>query len=173
MMHAAFVLTILFVLAFLVWATANHRISCIGLPDGRVVYEDVERRRMLAWPLVSVRHGLTGKPDYLVETNDGLVPVELKSRECPRSGPYAGDAAQLTAYCVLAEDTTSAAPTHGIVQYLDRPWRIPYNRGSREQVLQILETHPGRPRYPICAPQSHATGPVSRLRFPINLRRTD
>jgi len=138
MMLTAFVLTILFVLAFMVWATANHRISRIGLPDGSVVYQDVERRRTLVRPLLSLRHGLTGKPDYLVETNDGLVPVELKSRECPRSGPYAADAAQLTAYCVLVEDATSASPTHGIVQYVDRPWRIPYNRDSREQVLQIL-----------------------------------
>jgi CRISPR-associated exonuclease Cas4 len=135
---AAFVLTILFVLAFIVWTTANHRISRIGLADGRVVYQDVERRRRLARPLVSFRHGLTGKPDYLVETNDGLVPVEVKSRECPGSGPYAGDAAQLTAYCVLVEDTAGVAPAHGIVQYVDRPWRIPYNRDSREQVLQIL-----------------------------------
>jgi CRISPR-associated exonuclease Cas4 len=138
MMPAAFVLTILFVWAFLVWANANHRISRIGLPDGRVVYQDVERRHTLARPLVSLRHGLTGKTDYLVETNDGLVPVELKSRECPRSGPYAGDAAQLTAYCVLVEDTTGVAPAHGIVQYADRPWQIPYNRDSREQVVQIL-----------------------------------
>jgi CRISPR-associated exonuclease Cas4 len=138
MMPAAFVLTILFVWAFLVWTNANHRISRIGLPDGRVVYQDVERRHTLARPLVSLRHGLTGKPDYLVETNDGLVPVELKSRECPRSGPYAGEAAQLTAYCVLVEDTTGVAPAHGIVQYADRPWQIPYNRDSREQVVQIL-----------------------------------
>jgi len=132
MMPAAFVLTILFVWAFLVWTNANHRISRIGLPDGRVVYQDVERRHTLARPLVSLRHGLTGKPDYLVETNDGLVPVELKSRECPRSGPYAGDAAQLIAYCVLVEDTTGVAPAHGIVQYADWFWQISYNRDSRE-----------------------------------------
>jgi CRISPR-associated exonuclease Cas4 len=138
MMPAAFVQTILFLLAFLVWTTANHRISRIGLPEGRVVYQDVERRRTLARSLVSLRHGLTGKPDYLVETDDGLVPVEVKSRECPRSGPYAGDAAQLTAYCVLVEDTTGVAPTHGIVQYVQRPWRIPYNRDSRDQVVRIL-----------------------------------
>jgi CRISPR-associated exonuclease Cas4 len=108
MMPAAFVLIILFVLAFLVWTTANHRISRIGVPEGRVVYQDVDRRRTLARPLVSLRHGLTGK---LVETNDGLVPVEVKSREYPRSGPYASDAAELTAYCVLVEDTTGVAPT--------------------------------------------------------------
>ena len=113
MMAAAFVLTILFVLAFLVWTTANHRISRTGLPDGRVVYQDVERRRTLVRPLVSLRHGLTGKPDYLVETNDGLVPVELKSRECPRSGPYAGDAAQLTQLIGLHDITFTPLPEVG------------------------------------------------------------
>ena len=124
-MPAVFVLSILFALAFLMWANANGRISRIGVPGGRVVYHDVDRRRALARPLVSLRHGLTGKPDYLVKTNDGLVPVEVKSRGCGRSGPYAGDAAQLTAYCVLVEDTTGVAPTYGIVQYANRSWRIP------------------------------------------------
>ena len=138
MMPAVFVLSILFALAFLIWANANVRISRIGIPEGRVVYQDVERRRTVARPLVSLRHGLTGKPDYVVETNVGLIPIEVKSRGCGPSGPYAGDAAQLTAYCVLVEDTTGVAPTYGIVQYANRSWRIPYTRHDREQVVQIL-----------------------------------
>jgi hypothetical protein len=65
--------------------------------------KDTGRRRDLERPFVSSRYGLVGKTDYLVETANGLIPVELKSRDCARSGPYASDAAQLTAYCVLVE----------------------------------------------------------------------
>jgi hypothetical protein len=41
---------------------------------------------------------------------EGLVPVEIKSRNCVRAGPYTGDAAQLTAYCVLVEDASGVTP---------------------------------------------------------------
>jgi CRISPR-associated exonuclease Cas4 len=138
MMSVVFFLAILFVLAFRVWTTASRRISRFGVPEGRVVYQHADRHRALVRPLVSLRHGLTGKPDYLVETTDGLVPVEVKSRKCGRTGPYAADAAQLTVYCVLVEDTTGVAPTHGIVQYANGPWRISYTRHGRDHVFKIV-----------------------------------
>jgi CRISPR-associated exonuclease Cas4 len=138
MTPVAFLMAVLFVLALHMWINASRRISRIGIPEGRVAYQDADRRRAPARPLVSHRHGLTGKPDYLVETTHGVVPVEVKSRECASAGPYAGETAQLTAYCVLLEDTIGVAPTHGIVQYANRPWRIPYTRHSRDRVLQIV-----------------------------------
>ncbi len=97
------------------------------------------RRCDLERPLVSSRYGLVGKPDYLVETANGLIPVELKSRDCPRSGPYASDTAQLTAYCVLVEDCFGAGPPHGIIQYADRSWPIRYTTKDRERILEIRD----------------------------------
>ena len=128
-----------FLLALLALASARRQILNGGLPDDRVVYQDADQRRDLERPLVSQRHGLTGKPDYLVETANGLTPVELKSRDSAPSGPYASDAAQLTAYCVLVEDTLGATPRHGIIQYADRSWPIRYTRKGRERILQILD----------------------------------
>jgi len=75
----------------------------------------------------------------LVETTEGLVPVELKSRNSLRSGPYASDTAQLTAYCVLVEEATGVAPTHGIIRYANRSFRISYAPQARDQVLQAIE----------------------------------
>jgi CRISPR-associated exonuclease Cas4 len=111
-MSVAFaILVIVFILAMFVWASASRRITQSGVPEGRVVYQDADRRRaLLNRPLVSARYGLTGKPDYLIETSSGLVPVELKSRDCPKSGPCGSDTAQLTAYCILVEDTCGATP---------------------------------------------------------------
>jgi CRISPR-associated exonuclease Cas4 len=134
-----FLLTIAFVLALLVWVHAGRRIARSGVPEGRAISQDADRRRALHRPLVSLRYGLAGKPDYLVETTEGLVPVELKSRDSPRSGPYASDTTQLTAYCVLVEAATGVTPPYGIIQYANRSWRIKYTPYAREQLLRVIE----------------------------------
>jgi CRISPR-associated exonuclease Cas4 len=82
---------------------------------------------------------LAGKPDYLVEAANGLIPVELKSRNCPRSGPHEGDVAQVTAYCVLVEDAFGATPPCGIIQYADRSWPIRYTPKDRKRLLHLLD----------------------------------
>src|ERR1035441_1326229 len=106
------VLGMVFLMALLMWARARRQIQRSGIPNGRVVYQDTDRRRNVERPLVSPSCGLTGKPDYLVEAPNGLIPVELKSRNCPGSGPHEGEAAQVSAYCVLVEDSFGAAPPH-------------------------------------------------------------
>ena len=139
MVTLAFLLAFAFVLALLVWAQAGRKIARSGIPEGRLVFQDADRRRALHRPLVSFRYGLTGKPDYLVETAEGLVPVELKSRDSLRAGPHASEIAQLTAYCVLVEDATGVTPPYAIIQYANRLWRIAYTRKAREEVLQVIE----------------------------------
>ena len=139
MVAVVLLLAIVFLLALLVWVRAVRRIARSGVPLGRVISQDTDRRRALHRPLVSLHHGLAGKPDYLVETNEGLVPVELKSRDSPRSGPYASDTTQLTAYCVLVEAATGVTPPYGIIQYANRSWRTEYGPHAREQVLLIIE----------------------------------
>ena len=139
MTSAILVLGGVFLLALFVWVRTRRRILRSGVPDGRVVCQDADRRRNLERPLVSPRYGLIGNPDYLVETASGLIPVELKSRDCARSGPYASDAAQLTAYCVLVEDSLGVTPSHGIVQYADRSWPISYTAKRRKRILLIVD----------------------------------
>lgn len=91
---AILVLAGVFLLALFVWVHTRRKILQSGVPYGRIVSQDTDRRRDLERPLVSSRYGLIGKPDDLMETANGLIPVELKSRDCARSGPYASDAAQ-------------------------------------------------------------------------------
>ena len=139
MTSAAIFLTGIFLLALFVWIRANCRISRSGVPDGRIVYLDADHRNELGRPLVSRRYGLTGKPDYLVETADGVVPVEVKSRDCPRSGPRDSDVAQLMAYCVLIEETYHVRPAHGVIRYADRCQSIQYTPQGRDRILRTLE----------------------------------
>jgi len=138
MVPLTFILGVVFLLALLVWAHARRRILQSGLPGGSVVYQDTDRRRAIERPLVSFRYGLTGKPDYLVQAAGGLVPVELKSRRCPPSGPHVSEAAQLTTYCVLVEDSLGETPSHGIIQYANRGWPIRYTLEGHNRILQIL-----------------------------------
>ena len=137
---AILVVGIVFLMALLMWVRSHRHIRQSGIPDGRVVYQDTDRRRNVDRPLVSPSCGLTGKPDYLVETAaNGLIPVELKSRNCSRSGPHEGEVAQVTAYCVLVQDSFGATPPCGIIQYADRSWPIRYTLKDRKRLLHILD----------------------------------
>ena len=63
----------------------------LNLPAGAIVYEDLQRRACAAKTFVSDKYGISGKPDLLIDTDAGIVPVELKhSARTPR-GAYPHD----------------------------------------------------------------------------------
>lgn len=110
-----------------------------GLPVGRVIYDDVG-----AWhPNVESLHSrelrLTGRPDYLVQQDDGrIIPVELKSSMAPRQ-PWEGHVLQLAAYCLLVEENFGVRPDHGILQYKDRAFAVDYTYALEEELRYVLE----------------------------------
>jgi CRISPR-associated exonuclease Cas4 len=108
------------------------------LPAELLVYDDAGRQH-LQRPLVSRRFRLAGRPDYLIETAEGLVPVELKSGACPRSGPHAAHVAQLMTYCVLVEDTLARPVPYGVLQYSDGQRQIPFTADRKREVLQLAD----------------------------------
>ena len=57
MVTAVLLLAIAFLLALLVWVHAGRRIARSGVPEGRVISQDADRRRALHRPLVSLRYG--------------------------------------------------------------------------------------------------------------------
>jgi len=79
-----------------------------GLPAGLLVYERCRPPTPPAAACFTPPPPL-GPPRHLIETTEGLVPVEVKSGACPRSGPHAAHVAQLMTYCVLVEDTLGNA----------------------------------------------------------------
>ncbi|SRR5579885_941894 len=140
---------VLFAIALLVWVRANAHIVQSGIPDGRIILQDTDRNRPLTRPLASRQYGLIGKPDYLIETAEGLIPVEIKSRRCPTAGPHVPDITQLIAYCVLVEDKFRTRPPHGVVAYADRHELVPYTPQQRETILTLVREIAGADR---CAP---------------------
>jgi len=130
-------LVLLALFAFCGWLYFSRR-SATGLPAGLLVYDDAGRQH-LQRPLVSHRLRLAGRPDYLIETAAGLVPVELKSGACPRSGPHAAHVAQLMTYCVLAEDALSRPVPYGVLQYSDARRQIPYTADRKREILELAD----------------------------------
>lgn len=110
-----------------------------GLPEGRLVYMDEHSR---AWqpndePFYAPAYQLVGKPDYLVETSKGLIPVEVKSGSAP-DVPYLGHLLQLAAYCLLVEATTGSTPPHGLLKYADALYEVDYTVELRAELLDTL-----------------------------------
>jgi CRISPR-associated exonuclease Cas4 len=123
-----------------------------GVPGGQVVYSDTAER--LEQALVSYRHRLAGKPDHVIRTRDGLVPVERKSRTWQGKQPLAGDRAQVLAYCLLLEETTGESVHHGIVRYADRQFTVPWGASQRAEIISLLAVMQADRRAP-CVSRSH------------------
>jgi CRISPR-associated exonuclease Cas4 len=142
LLSAGTVLMVLAVVALVAGWLALRRASrtrqTAGLPAGRVVYADTDDWRPPDKPLFSAAYGLTGRPDYLVQTRAGLIPVEVKSSATP-SQPYPSHVLQLAAYCLLVEETTGQAPPHGLIQYPDTVFEVGYTPTLRSQLLTLLD----------------------------------
>ncbi len=125
----------------LLWL-ARRRRQASGLPDGAVIYSDTGAEQSVAAPLISRRHGLIGKPDYLIEARQGtartMIPVEVKSRSRPGKLPF-GHILQLATYCLIIEEIYGVAPSHGILRYADGSYTIAYTAELRRAVLEAAE----------------------------------
>ncbi|WP_298816949.1 CRISPR-associated protein Cas4 [Chloroflexus sp.] len=122
-------------LGILVLAVFLRRRS--GLPWARVVAADTGLRRIPERPLFSARLGLTGKPDYILQHGQTLIPVEVKPNR-RASQPYHSDLLQLAAYLVLLEEITGVAPPYGLLRYADETFQLRYTSAVREEVLTTL-----------------------------------
>jgi len=146
-------LFLLVVAATLAARAASRAAARAGLPAGALLYSDTGRPvgrvagtevgrdgKKQERPLVSETLELVGRPDYLIEAEGGVVPVEVKSTACPAGGrPYDSHLAQLAAYCLLVEDVLGASVPYGLVKYRDREVRVEYTEELREYGLSLLE----------------------------------
>lgn len=126
---------ILCLLALVLWWLATRTRQAAGLPAGEVVYSDTWLR--VEKPLFSRALGLTGKPDYLVQTAEGYVPVEVKSARAPMNGPYPAHIYQLAAYCALVTETYRR-PAYGLIRYADRTLQVAYTAQLERELRALL-----------------------------------
>lgn len=130
-------LVFLLAAAALLFVSARRRKES-GLPPGRILYADHAPQRQPEKPFFDAELRLTGKPDYLVEAGDTLIPVEVKSGWAPAE-PHAGHVYQLMAYCLLVQRAGHARPPYGILRYRNRSFAIDYTREAERDLLRLID----------------------------------
>jgi len=128
---------LLIILAALLFRQAARKKKEAGLPGGRVIYADTSNWIPPQDSLYDPVLGLTGKPDYLVEAGNQIVPVEVKSTYAPQ-GPYDGHIFQLAAYCLLVQRIYGKRPDYGILHYRNRTYRVDFTPEMETDALDLL-----------------------------------
>ena len=128
---------LLIVFALALFYIAGRRRKAAGLPAGRVVYTDTGQGGRVEKPLFDPISGLVGKPDYLVEQDSLLIPVEVKSSYAPAE-PYDSHVYQLAAYCLLVLRVYGKRPPHGLLRYRNRTFAIDFTAELEAGLLDRL-----------------------------------
>lgn len=128
---------LLFLLAFLFFWQSNRQRKAAGLPGGRIIYTDTRGWSKVEKPLYHHALGLTGKPDYLIEQNGRIIPVEVKSGRAPEA-PYDSHIFQLASYCLLVEKTYNKRPPYGIIHYENRDFAVDYTKELENALIDLL-----------------------------------
>lgn len=83
---------------------------------------------------------LKGKPDAIIRTRDGIMPLEIKTGRTPKE-PRESHVMQLMAYCYLVEEKYHTRPVGGILQYskTGTEFRIRYTREAEESIKTIVQ----------------------------------
>jgi len=132
------ILAVFFILLALFLLRKGSRLrQAAGLPAGRVIYEDTSQWRKNETPLYDSMLRFTGKPDYVVDVGDALIPVEVKSGRAP-AAPYPGHIYQLAAYCLLIARASGKRPPYGIIHYSNRTFAIDFTDAVEEELLNLL-----------------------------------
>jgi CRISPR-associated exonuclease Cas4 len=132
-----YLILLLFVLAIIFFWQSNRQQKAAGLPGGRVIYTDTDGWGKVEKPLYYATLGLTGKPDYLIERNGQIIPVEVKSGRAPEA-PYDSHIFQLASYCLLVEKTYKKRPPYGIIHYENRDFAVDYTRELESALIELL-----------------------------------
>jgi CRISPR-associated exonuclease Cas4 len=130
------ILFLVILAVILLWIAARQR-KAAGLPGGRVIYSDTKSWGDVDQPLYDPSLNLTGKPDYLVQKGERLVPVEVKSRRVSKA-PYDSHIYQLAAYCLLVDRAFGKRPPYGILHYSNRTFAIDYTPELESALLDLM-----------------------------------
>ncbi|MBW2976687.1 CRISPR-associated protein Cas4 [Candidatus Woesearchaeota archaeon] len=102
----------------------------------KTIYSDHKEKPEKA--LFSYKYGLVGKPDFILHTKDGLLPLEIKHSKRPRQ-PYFSHVMQLISYCLLIEEVKGIKPKYGFIQYMGgQPFSIPYTKSMKLFLIKTM-----------------------------------
>lgn len=127
----------LFLLALFFFWQSNRQQKATGLPGGQVVYTDTRAWGKVEKPLFYAALGLTGKPDYIIENDGQMIPVEVKSGKAPEA-PYDSHIFQLASYCLLIEKNYGKRPPYGIIHYENKDFSIRYTKELETALIELI-----------------------------------
>lgn len=106
-----------------------------GIGSSDIVYIDelTQRPKMF----ISNKHGLSGRPDYVLLAGEDHIPVEIKTGRNPR-GPLFSHILQTAAYCLLLEDEYGRPPPYGLLRYERTRHEIDYTPDMKKLVIEKL-----------------------------------
>ena len=82
---------------------------------------------------------MVGKPDFILHTKDGLLPLDIKHSKRP-SKPYFSHIMQLISYCLLIEEVKGTRPKYGFLQYKGgQPFSITYTEGMKSSLIKTMQ----------------------------------
>jgi CRISPR-associated exonuclease Cas4 len=103
----------------------------------KTVYSDHKEKPERAF--FSSKYGLKGKPDFILHTKDGLLPLEIKHSNRPEQ-PYFSHVMQLISYCLLIEEEKGVKPKYGFIQYKGgQAFWIPYTENMKLFLLKTMQ----------------------------------
>lgn len=132
-----YIIGLLVILGVLLLLLSSRQRRKAGLPAGRVIYSDHKQWGRIETALYDPTFNLTGKPDFILETNKGFVPVETKSGR-GRQIPYDSHIFQLAAYCLLIDKTLKTRPEYGILHYPDQDFAVDYTPDLEKKLIELI-----------------------------------
>jgi CRISPR-associated exonuclease Cas4 len=132
----------LVVLALVLFLLAVRSRKKTGILAGEVFYQDLPGQPFFGELLRSNALGISGKPDCLIRTAGGTVPVELKnsSKPPPRGEVCPNHMIQALAYCALVEDQIRERVPYALVIYAGQQVRkVEFTDSRRQWLLATIE----------------------------------
>jgi len=130
-----------FLVAFILLLSARRKQSWVQttkqqyhIADGSITYSDLN---IPARPLFSPRYQITGKPDYIVEKDHRVFPVEVKTGA--HTTPLKNHVLQLATYCQLLEDAYDVDVPYGLLVYESGSFTIPFTPLLRYEIATSVE----------------------------------
>ena len=107
------------VLGVILLRRSQLRRQQLGLPNGDVFYQDHQGQPKPSQVLRSRVYNLRGRPDCLIRTAEGIIPVELKKSARPpsRGGVDPNHLIQVLVYIVLVREHYDENVPYGLVLY--------------------------------------------------------
>ncbi|MBS3817266.1 MAG: CRISPR-associated protein Cas4 [Candidatus Thermoplasmatota archaeon] len=108
----------------------------LKVEEGEIKYVDkLEKESKL---LESEEYRLRGRPDYILEKEEALIPVEVKTGRVPE-GPFFSHILQIAAYCLLVEEEMGKRPPYGLIRYGETEFDIDYDDDLEDLLLEKLD----------------------------------